>query len=588
MAPIHALLLWGLHHVTGTDVESMIQHSFKAQASLAVGEPTGSPFETIMSRRMSEFNVTRGVLLKAMEREVPLMKEQASLKTAVGNFLREAVKTLKDSHDRLQDGLKDLADNSSNSTVEGLLTRGEAFFRQSGALDKLKTMAKGEWERFAMSGPIFDSYVFGFEIPKLAPSLVEEHTAITGATARIFANIDFKGSDVRICVNAGAQADPNAGWMSQFLKETGKEKEKERKKLYEILPRINPFVGVARWKNLPGWSFGAQAFLNFPFIGPSDLGWKWTLSKEPETACYFFDICTAGCNLLKVHQPPSALQTEGEVVADEALEAEGGLDTEGVVNWPIRVPTFVEHTWCTEDLDSSDEEAICYTDFGEEVSIRCITGDGHWYSVEDDWPVHKCDDSTCIFRCLANGTAFYSDLGTSYGWGKLHTCRSKDYKANYTTTPMPPMAGRGLPSSGRVPAPAPPPPPPPAGQSPFAAWPDDVTTTATSTTTTTTVTSTTTTATSTTTTATSTTTTTTTATSTTTTTTETSTTTTTTATSTTTTATSTTTTATSTTTTATSTTTTATSTTTTATSTTTTTITATSTTTTTITATSTT
>jgi len=421
MAPIHALLLCGLHAVTGTDMESMIQQS------LIMAEQPAQSFDSIMDRRMSDSNVTWAAVRQAMERDLPLIKGEGSLKNAVGGFIREASKTLKGEHERLREGLADFVSNTSDvGTIEGLLRKGEAFFRESGALDRLKAITQTEWKHFQQSWPLFDSFVFGFEVPKLTPSLQKElPSGITGGTGRIFVNMNFEGVDVRICLSAAAQADPNANWKSQFEKE----KEKATPKLYETLPRINPFAGVAKWKNLPSWSFGVQAFLNLAFVGPSDLGWKWSLSKEPETACYFFDICTAGCNRLKVHQP-SALQTDDELVAAEVLQPEGSLvAADGPVVWPIRVPTFVEHTWCTEDLDTSDEDAICYTDYGEVVNPRCISGDGNWYSVKPEWVMDKCDDSRCVFRCHANGTAFYSDLGSEYGWGELHPCRSADYTA---------------------------------------------------------------------------------------------------------------------------------------------------------------
>uniref|UniRef100_A0A7S0FDC0 Uncharacterized protein n=1 Tax=Pyrodinium bahamense TaxID=73915 RepID=A0A7S0FDC0_9DINO len=67
----------------------------------------------------------------------------------------------------------------------------------------------------------------------------------------------------------------------------------------------------------------------------------------------------------------------------------------------------------------------CYTKKGEKVDAACVTTDGQWWSVEDDWPLHECDDFTCVRRCNLKGERFNSDLGDNYGPGTLRLCHQR-------------------------------------------------------------------------------------------------------------------------------------------------------------------
>lgn len=63
----------------------------------------------------------------------------------------------------------------------------------------------------------------------------------------------------------------------------------------------------------------------------------------------------------------------------------------------------------------------CLTSAGRTVNSHCV-GDGGWYALKDWWKTTGCDDDTCMIRCTADGSAFYSDKGEEYGKGSFQTC----------------------------------------------------------------------------------------------------------------------------------------------------------------------
>uniref|UniRef100_A0A7S0A5W5 Uncharacterized protein n=1 Tax=Pyrodinium bahamense TaxID=73915 RepID=A0A7S0A5W5_9DINO len=103
---------------------------------------------------------------------------------------------------------------------------------------------------------------------------------IVEGNGRLFANFEMPTNEnpvpqIRMCVSSASSP-------SAVAKSRPKRDVKEG--------TSNVIVGLAKWDNLPGVSFGATSSDGYQFLDMTDFGWRWTLQPIPENAAFLFTL----------------------------------------------------------------------------------------------------------------------------------------------------------------------------------------------------------------------------------------------------------------------------------------------------------
>jgi len=336
---LRALLLWGVHAVTGTDVESMIQSSLSAQGSQAKRASSGTTsFSEAASQEMKRLNMTEAAMSKAVTSTLAAVRGQASTRAAAGNLLRDVRQALGERERRLKKAWEKFLHSANasgmKSTPQELLEKAKAALTQTHAMSEMQDVVREVSQSLAEKPADkllgnFDSLMVGVGTT-LAPwnyFLLELDLRLTKTQWRVFLNFKVDEPWVkRLCFGVATATDTKYGSLE-----------------HKMLNGIELVAGASKWENIPGWSFGVGDVVD-PFTVPmiSDFGWKWTLSTHPESQCMYFDVGLIDSDALPLPEPLkkgvsfSALQTSLHKGAKEEALAllHGSL--------------FFEHTWCTE------------------------------------------------------------------------------------------------------------------------------------------------------------------------------------------------------------------------------------------------
>mmetsp|Transcript_132238 Transcript_132238/g.368635 ORF Transcript_132238/g.368635 Transcript_132238/m.368635 type:complete len:345 (+) Transcript_132238:84-1118(+) len=338
---LRALLLWGVHAVTGTDVESMIQSSLSAQGSQAKRASSGTTsFSEAASQEMKRLNMTEAAMSKAVTSTLAAVRGQASTRAAAGNLLRDVRQALGERERRLKKAWEKFLHSANasgmKSTPQELLEKAKAALTQTHAMSEMQDVVREVSQSLAEKPADkllgnFDSLMVGVGTT-LAPwnyFLLELDLRLTKTQWRVFLNFKVDEPWVkRLCFGVATATDTKYGSLE-----------------HKMLNGIELLAGASKWENIPGWSFGVGDVVD-PFTVPmiSDFGWKWTSTGDlPEPVCLFFDICVLNADDVHPSASASALQTEMQVGVAEEL---GNQQLPS----PHRIQ-FTEQTWCTPTFD---------------------------------------------------------------------------------------------------------------------------------------------------------------------------------------------------------------------------------------------
>mmetsp|Transcript_74421 Transcript_74421/g.172458 ORF Transcript_74421/g.172458 Transcript_74421/m.172458 type:complete len:370 (+) Transcript_74421:108-1217(+) len=304
------------------DVESLLQQSL-----LAHGTSNSQVVSAYLQQLMANASVTES---KLASKPVPLLPNDEA---RLGDFVKAVGPAVEPQKDVLAEGWKvfyQKASASGSSKPADLLKHAKAALLETGALVEMQKAARASSSALAKTeGAVpLDSMVVGFRT-SLAPwnnVLKEFSLPLIKASFNLFSNFfGPEGNAARLCVSAAIVADSTYGVHSRW--EFG---------------GIAIFAGAAKWDNVPGWNFGASGGIdNVAYFDVSDFGWKWTLASEPETICFYFDVCVIDSEGLH-RKAASALQTDSKVVSS--------ADTAAV---DIHGSTSIEHVWCSPDWSNT-------------------------------------------------------------------------------------------------------------------------------------------------------------------------------------------------------------------------------------------
>mmetsp|Transcript_51975 Transcript_51975/g.161294 ORF Transcript_51975/g.161294 Transcript_51975/m.161294 type:complete len:143 (+) Transcript_51975:21-449(+) len=112
----------------------------------------------------------------------------------------------------------------------------------------------------------------------------------------------------------------------------------------------------------------------------ADFGWTWTLAREPETVCFFYDICIVDSETLHA----GMLQTGSQVLA--------GREAVGIEEVAKHGSTWIQHVWCSPDWDNTplvipDDTPVSSDLVGSMKAETGKQGDGKPYfkTAEEEW-----------------------------------------------------------------------------------------------------------------------------------------------------------------------------------------------------------
>jgi len=300
------------------DVDSLLQYSLKV--------PTVAS-SVIVSNFLRDL-ITKANLTQSKAEEAAL-RQQTLARPVLGEFVRSARIELKPREELLAKGWSaffEKASSGGSSNPEDLLEHAKMALLETGALNEMYEASRASssiLQKTEGAVPL-DSMLVGFRT-SLAPwnnVLKEFSLPLIKATFTLFANFfGPEGNAARLCVSAAVQTDSTYGVHNRW--EFG---------------GISIFAGPAKWDNVPGWNFGASGGIDdMKYFDVSDFGWKWTLATEPETFCFFFDICVIDSEGLHRHvaSPASPMSLLQEKEESEEI--------------PIHGSTWIEHVWCSPD-----------------------------------------------------------------------------------------------------------------------------------------------------------------------------------------------------------------------------------------------
>jgi len=352
MAFTRALLFWGFHFAVGSDVESMIQHAVEATPSLEVPEAFRPiSFDADASQEMLRHNLTLDVMSEAMERDFPFADKQASMKAAMEAVARSAKEAFAGSEESLKKSWEEFhraANSSGEASPKELFKQTRAALWSTGLLSEISRAM----QTAPLLKPDFDSVVVGFDV-SLGPWTQGLGLPATKGRGKLFVNWGFEGDDIRACVSAVADDSPtHVKW-------------RHHKHPKQVGPNL--LFGLAKWDDVPGWSFGTASVLDIQAIDVEDFGMKWTLNQEPQPACLFLDLCVFDSQMWKTLvsleqtdaeiediplDDPRASYSFPKVLAREWMKA---LAPTPPPKPPLKASMFVERTWCNQDYVLGDE-----------------------------------------------------------------------------------------------------------------------------------------------------------------------------------------------------------------------------------------
>jgi len=222
-----------------------------------------------------------------------------------------------------------------NPKPQQLLQNAELALIETGAMEEMRYMAvsAAKASRSLWNVVPLDSVNLGYKT-SFAPwnNLLQFlKLPLVKATFGLWVNFFGPyGDAARVCVSAFGTLDSQYG----------------QHKTHEF-SGINFWMGLANWENVPGWSFGSSIGSDDgsdDFPKQPDFGWSWTLAREPETSCFYFDVCVIDSEGLHANTPNatgawlqmrSELGSKGSPVAlvPEVRKRHGS--------------TYLGHTWCS-------------------------------------------------------------------------------------------------------------------------------------------------------------------------------------------------------------------------------------------------
>eukprot|EP00413_Alexandrium_margalefii_P041841 CAMPEP_0204603484 /NCGR_PEP_ID=MMETSP0661-20131031/57293_1 /ASSEMBLY_ACC=CAM_ASM_000606 /TAXON_ID=109239 /ORGANISM="Alexandrium margalefi, Strain AMGDE01CS-322" /LENGTH=361 /DNA_ID=CAMNT_0051614551 /DNA_START=72 /DNA_END=1157 /DNA_ORIENTATION=+ len=225
----------------------------------------------------------------------------------------------------------DKSHRSSRADPQTLLSNAKTALIETGAMQQMRHLAATTMNasRSSVQGAVpLDSMMVGFRTSVAPWNNVLKMFAMPLVKASFTVFTNFFGPDgnaARLCIGAQVAADSTYGTHTRS--EFG---------------GVNIWIGPAKWDNVPGWSFGSSGGLDdIKVFDVADFGWTWTLAREPETVCFFYDICIVDSETLHA----GMIQTQSQV--ETAAEAEKAADI------AKHGSTWIQHIWCSPDWDNT-------------------------------------------------------------------------------------------------------------------------------------------------------------------------------------------------------------------------------------------
>mmetsp|Transcript_80885 Transcript_80885/g.187814 ORF Transcript_80885/g.187814 Transcript_80885/m.187814 type:complete len:372 (+) Transcript_80885:61-1176(+) len=305
--------LAGAFNHASDDAEVLLQQSLLTHAADAVPGR--------LEKLIKDRNVTLSGVMSMAQVESQVLREPRVMSTLHG--MADEMATGLSNKEKFAEGWSEFvrrAKASQDPSAQSLLRQAKSALLQTGAMEEMRKVAARA--RATTEGQVpMDSMVVGF-YTSLAPwnNVLKEFSlplikAQFGLSANFFGP---EGSAARVCVHAYMMLDSTYGPHSRS--EFG---------------GIGVFTGPAKWDNVPGWRFGASGGMdNMRLFDVADFGWDWTLSSDPETVGFHFDIAVIDSEGLHA----SALQTNAEVQSEAQSET-----------IPNHGSTYLGHVWCSPD-----------------------------------------------------------------------------------------------------------------------------------------------------------------------------------------------------------------------------------------------
>mmetsp|Transcript_17897 Transcript_17897/g.42085 ORF Transcript_17897/g.42085 Transcript_17897/m.42085 type:complete len:374 (-) Transcript_17897:62-1183(-) len=299
------------------DVGSLVQHSLAVPADLHT---------QVVSSFLHQLMANKSLTESRMKAKQSLEGPNTIGRAVLGELVDKARSTIKTQEDMLNTGWKAFAHRAASggsSKPHDLLKHAKAALLETGALVEMRQAARASAAMLQGTKGLvpLDSMMVGFRTSLATWNnvLKEFSLPLIKASFTLFANFfGPEGNAARLCLSAAVITDSTYGVHARW--EFG---------------GINIFAGPAKWDNVPGWNFGASGGIDDArYFDIADFGWKWTLAHEPETLCFFFDICVIDSEGLH-HKATAALQTDAKVQSGREV--------------PIHGSTWVEHVWCSPD-----------------------------------------------------------------------------------------------------------------------------------------------------------------------------------------------------------------------------------------------
>lgn len=346
----------------GQDDVTLLQHSLEPHAEAGVSEAA------MMQRFLNDDSV------KAITNMAPEFSGMMN-EVAPRDELVDAVKTGQQFHkgfrDSLSKGWKAFSERSRKSTTADpmeLLQNAKLALLETGAMQQMRYMAfaTANKSRSLSQGAVpLDSMMVGFRTSVAPWNNVLKMFAmpLVKASFTIFTN--FFGPDgnaARLCIGAQVAADSTYGTHTRS--EFG---------------GVSIWIGPAKWDNVPGWSFGSSGGLDdIKVFDVADFGWTWTLAREPETVCFFYDICIVDSETLHA----GMLQTGSEVQSEQGATKAADIPKHG--------STWIQHIWCSPDWDNTplvipDDAPVSSDTSPVSASAKQPDGKPYFKAAEEEW-----------------------------------------------------------------------------------------------------------------------------------------------------------------------------------------------------------